>query len=99
MRPDVVVTDIRMPPTCTTEGLDAAVRIRREHADVAVLVLSQHVETRCARRLLEATSTSVGYLLKERVGDVDEFVDLVRQVAAGSVVIDPALAEGQLVRK
>jgi class 3 adenylate cyclase/CheY-like chemotaxis protein len=91
-RPDVAITDIRMPPTGTVEGLEAAVRIRREHPTVAVLVLSQHLENRCARRLLEIGSRSVGYLLKERVGDVDDFVDLVRRVANGEVVIDSALS-------
>jgi class 3 adenylate cyclase/CheY-like chemotaxis protein len=89
--PDVAITDIRMPPTGTTEGLEAAVRIRREHPTVAVLVLSQHLETRTAQRLLEIGSGSVGYLLKERAGDVDEFVELVRRVAAGEVVVDSVL--------
>ena len=91
MRPDVAITDIRMPPTGTLEGLEAAVQIRREHPTVAVLVLSQHLETGCAQRLLGTGSGSVGYLLKERAGDVDEFVDVVRRVADGEVVIDSAL--------
>jgi serine/threonine-protein kinase len=90
-QPDVAITDLRMPPTGTLEGLEAAVRIRREHPTVAVLVLSQHLETGCAQRLLATGSGSVGYLMKERAGDVDEFVDVVRRVAGGEVVIDSAL--------
>ena len=76
--PDVVITDVRMPPTHTTEGLDAARRIRSEHPDVGVLVLSQYVETHQADELLGTGSGRVGYLLKDRVADVGEFVDSVR---------------------
>jgi class 3 adenylate cyclase/CheY-like chemotaxis protein len=98
-RPDVAITDIRMPPTGTTDGLDAAVRIRREYPDVSVLVLSQHLENRWARRLLELGTGGVGYLLKERVGDIDEFVDIVRRVATGDVVIDPGITDAQVARR
>jgi class 3 adenylate cyclase len=93
-RPDLAISDIRMPPSHTVEGLDAAVRIRHEHPNVAVLVLSQHPEARFARRLLGLHTGGVGYLLKERVGDVAEFVELVRRVADGEVVIDPVLVRG-----
>jgi DNA-binding NarL/FixJ family response regulator len=87
--PDAVVTDIRMPPTGTTEGLDAAAEIRAERAGAPVLVLSQYVETRHVARLLEDGAGGVGYLLKDRVADGREFVDAVRRVAAGGSVIDP----------
>ena len=79
--PDVVITDIRMPPTHTTEGLAAAVQIRESHPKVAVLLLSQYVETTHALRLLERGAGRVGYLLKDRVSDVREFLDTVRRVA------------------
>jgi DNA-binding NarL/FixJ family response regulator len=91
-RPDVAITDVRMPPTNTLEGLEAAEKIRSEHPGVAVLLLSQHLESRYARRLMATGRGSVGYLLKERVGDVEEFAELVRRVAAGDTVMDPAIA-------
>jgi len=87
--PDLVVTDIRMPPTNTTEGLVAARRIRDEFQDVGVLVLSQYVEARHAVKLLEDAPERIGYLLKDRVSDVSEFVDAVRRVARGGSAIDP----------
>ena len=87
--PDVVVTDIRMPPTGTTEGLVAAQRIRKEHPGVGVLVLSQYVETRHAMKLLEETPERVGYLLKDRVSDLDDFIDAVGRIARGGSAIDP----------
>jgi DNA-binding NarL/FixJ family response regulator/class 3 adenylate cyclase len=87
--PDVVVTDIRMPPSHTTEGLEAARRIREEHPSVGVLVLSQYVEARHAMRLFRETPEGVGYLLKDRVADIGEFVDAVRRVARGGSAIDP----------
>lgn len=86
-RPDVAVVDIRMPPTHTVEGLRAAHEIRRRHPATAVLVLSQHLESRYAVELLEG-GRGVGYLLKERVGDVHEFAAAVRRVAAGGSAID-----------
>ena len=97
VRPDLVITDIRMPPTQTDEGLRAAATIRAEHPDVAVLVLSQHVEARGAAGLLDDHAAGVGYLLKERVGQLDEFVAACRAVAAGGRVVDPMVAE-QLVQ-
>ena len=97
--PDVVVTDIRMPPTNTGEGLVAAQRIRAEHPDVAVLVLSQYVETQHALRLLRDTPERVGYLLKDRVSDIDEFADAVRRIARGGSVIDPEVVAQLLGRR
>ncbi|WP_052665379.1 response regulator [Nitriliruptor alkaliphilus] len=87
-RPDAVILDIRMPPTFTTEGLDAARLIRREHPDVGVLLLSQYVETRHVARLL-TEGGAIGYLLKERVADAGELVDALHRVADGRSVIDP----------
>ncbi|MEU5382345.1 MULTISPECIES: response regulator transcription factor [Kitasatospora] len=87
--PDVVVADIRMPPTHTDEGVRAAVRIRTEHPSVGVLVLSQHVERGYAAQLLAAGAERVGYLLKDRVAEVDEFLDALERVGGGGTVIDP----------
>ena len=87
--PDAVVVDIRMPPTHTREGLDAAQRIRAEHPQVGVLVLSQYVEPHHAMQLLQDGAGGVGYLLKDRVADVAEVVDAVRRIAGGGSVIDP----------
>jgi len=86
--PDVVITDIRMPPTQTTEGLDAALRILEGEQDVGVLVLSQHLEPHFALQLLEQADCGVGYLLKDRVMDVAEFVRAVERVANGESVVD-----------
>jgi serine/threonine-protein kinase PknK len=91
-RPDLVLTDIRMPPTQTVEGLDAARTIREELPEIAVLVLSAHVEVEHAMTLL-AGGQGVGYLLKTRVVDVDDFLDSVRRVARGGSVIDPAIVQ------
>jgi len=96
--PDLVVTDIRMPPTGSTEGLVAAQRIRSEHPDVAVVVLSQYVETRHAIKLLQQTPEGVGYLLKDRVADIGEFVGTVKRVARGGSAIDPEVV-AQLLRR
>jgi len=96
--PDVVVTDIRMPPTNTSEGLLAAQRIRAEHPGVGVLVLSQYVETRQAVKLLQNAPQRVGYLLKDRVADIAEFTDAVRRIARGGSVIDPEVV-AQLLRR
>lgn len=90
-RPELVVLDIRMPPTHTTEGLHAAVDIRATTPDVAVLLLSQHVETRYAVDLITGSTGRVGYLLKDRVTAVDEFVDAARRVTRGGTVIDPTV--------
>jgi DNA-binding NarL/FixJ family response regulator/class 3 adenylate cyclase len=89
--PDVAVVDIRMPPTQTDEGLRAAQEIREKHPDVGVLVLSQHVEPAYAMELLAESAEGVGYLLKDRVSDVDEFAAAVRRVAEGGSALDPSL--------
>jgi len=86
--PDVAVVDVRMPPTNTTEGLEAAQRIRRERPGTAVLVLSQYIETRYAVELLRDDAAGVGYLLKDRVTRIDDLAEAVRRVAAGGSVID-----------
>ncbi len=88
-RPDVVILDIRMPPTQGTEGLDAALAIRDRQPTTAILLLSAHVETRHAIRLLRADAAGVGYLLKDRVMREADLLDAIRRVAAGGSVIDP----------
>ncbi|QWF24912.1 response regulator [Nocardioides sp. LMS-CY] len=101
--PDVVVTDIRMPPTHTDEGLRAAARIRAEHPEIAVMVLSAYVAEAYVPELLEAapdTATSgVGYLLKDRVGHVREFLDSLDRVAGGETVVDPQVVRQLLGRR
>jgi DNA-binding NarL/FixJ family response regulator len=87
--PDVVVVDIRMPPTHTTEGLRAALALRAAHPAVGVLVLSQYVETRYAAELLAGRCEGLGYLLKDRVADVSDFLEAVRRIAGGGTVLDP----------
>jgi len=91
-KPELVVTDIRMPPTHTTEGLDAAQVIRDEFPDTAILVLSAHVEVEHAMELL-ASGRSIGYLLKSRVTDVADFLDTLERIAKGASVVDPALVQ------
>lgn len=86
-RPDVVVTDVRMPPGYRDEGLVAALKLRRAHSGIAIMVLSQYVEPTAAAALIE-TAPGVGYLLKDRIGDVAEFVEAVERVAAGGVEVD-----------
>ena len=89
-RPDLVIADVRMPPTFTDEGLRAAVTLRGRHPGLAVLVLSQYVEQTYAMELLDSAGDGgVGYLLKDRIGDVRDFMDALAGVAAGSTVIDP----------
>jgi len=97
--PDVAITDIRMPPSHTDEGLRAAHEIRSELPDVGVLVLSQYVEQAYALDLLADNAAGVGYLLKDRVGDVDAFLDAVRRVAAGGSALDPEVVSQLLGRK
>ena len=98
--PDIVVTDIRMPPTHTDEGLRAAARIRAEHPEVAVLVLSAYVAEAYVPELLDSTpGGGVGYLLKDRVGHVREFLDSVSRVAAGETVVDPEVVRQLLGRR
>ena len=90
-KPDVAIIDIRMPPTHTDEGLQAAARIRERYPDVGVLVLSQYVEAEYATALLSERTEGTGYLLKDTVANVDEFTDAVRRVAAGGSALDPAV--------
>jgi DNA-binding NarL/FixJ family response regulator len=87
--PDVAVIDIRMPPTHTDEGLRAAQAIHRDHPDVGVLVFSQYIETKAAAELFATAPGGVGYLLKDRVADVSDFIDAITRVAAGGTVLDP----------
>ncbi|AGL18266.1 two-component system response regulator [Actinoplanes sp. N902-109] len=96
-RPDVVVADIRMPPTHTDEGLRAALEIRDRHPGTGVLVLSQYIETRYTAQLLAGNAAGVGYLLKERVADVAEFAAGLERVAAGGTALDPEVV-GRLLR-
>ncbi len=98
-RPDVAIVDIRMPPTHTDEGLKAVEAIRAEHGTkVGVLVLSQYVETTFALRLLDDGAGGVGYLLKDRVEDLEDFADAIRRIARGGSVIDPEVV-AQLIRR
>ena len=98
-RPDVTILDVRMPPTHTTEGLEAARQIRRTYPRIAILVLSQYVETRYAVDLLREDPSGVGYLLKDRVTRVADLADAVRRVAAGGSVIDPEVVARLLGRQ
>ena len=97
--PDAVLTDIRMPPTHTSEGIQAAKKIRSEHPGIGVLVLSQYSEEEYAYDLLKDGAEGLGYLLKERIGDVDELVRALHAVAKGGSVLDPRVVEGLISRK
>jgi DNA-binding NarL/FixJ family response regulator len=97
--PDVVIVDIRLPPTHTDEGLQAALDIRAEHPDVSVLVLSQYIEVGLAMKLLSDSAEGVGYLLKDRITDVDDFVAAVKRVADGGSAIDPKIVSTLLARE
>ena len=98
-RPDAVLTDIRMPPTNTTEGIDAARKIREQHPDVGVVVLSQYAEEDYAYELLKDGAGGLGYLLKERVADLGEVVRALNEVAKGGSVLDPRVVEALVARK
>ena len=98
-RPDAVLTDIRMPPTFTTEGIDAAKRIRASFPGTGVVVLSQYVEEDYAIELLSEGVAGLGYLLKERVSEIDELVRALQDVARGGSALDPKVVEGLLARK
>ena len=98
-KPDLAVVDVRMPPTHTDEGIRAALVIRREHPDVALMVLSQYVEERYATDLLSVATASVGYLLKDRVAQVTDFLDALRRVAAGGTALDPEVVAQLMVRR
>ena len=98
-QPDAVIADVRMPPAYTDEGIKAALVIRQQWPQVAVLVLSQYVEERYAADLLSANTSRVGYLLKDRVADVAEFVAALRRVADGGTALDPAVVAQLLLRR
>lgn len=98
LRPDAAVVDIRMPPSHQTEGIDAARQIRREHPDIGVVVLSQYINAIYAFELFQEGTTGLAYLLKDRVGDVDELRRAVVTVSAGGSVIDPTVVETMLAR-
>ncbi|HEU5427250.1 MAG TPA: response regulator transcription factor [Actinocrinis sp.] len=98
-RPDVAVVDVRMPPGHSDEGVRAAMVIRRSWPEVAVLLLSQYVEERYAADLLATNTAAVGYLLKDRVADVTEFIDALERVAAGGTALDPEVVSQLLLRR
>ena len=97
-QPDVAIVDIRMPPNHTLEGLEAAKIIRARYPAVGVLVLSQFVEPHYALQLIDNAEQGAGYLLKDRVGDIEELADAVRQIAAGRLIVDPAVVSQLLNR-
>lgn len=98
-RPDLAVVDVRMPPGFTDEGVRAALAIRQKWPSTAVLLLSQYVEERYAADLLAANTSGVGYLLKQRVADVEEFIEALRRVADGGTALDPQVVAQLLVRR
>jgi DNA-binding NarL/FixJ family response regulator len=98
-KPDVAVTDIRMPPTQTDEGLRAAQQIRAEMPEIGVMVLSQHIDEGYALELLQGSAEGVGYLLKDRVADIDAFLDALRRVGARGSVLDPEVVAQLLGRR
>jgi DNA-binding NarL/FixJ family response regulator len=98
-RPDVAIVDIRMPPTHTDEGLRAAHELRRRHPGIAIVILSQYVEAGIATRLLAEDPAGLGYLLKDRVGAADEFVDTLERVMEGGSALDPQIVSGLLGRE
>jgi DNA-binding NarL/FixJ family response regulator len=92
-QPEVAIVDIRMPPTHTDEGLRAAAEIRARHPEIGIVILSQHVEVGTATRLLAENPERLGYLLKDRVGDIDEFAGTLRRVVAGGSALDPQIVD------
>ncbi len=98
-RPDLAVVDVRMPPDFTDEGVRAALEIRERWPDTAVLMLSQYVEERYAANLLASNTSGIGYLLKQRVADVEEFIEALRRVADGGTALDPQVVAQLLVRR
>jgi len=98
-KPEVAIIDVRLPPTFTDEGLQAAIAARAQMPGLPVLMLSQHVEPMYAHELLSAPDGGVGYLLKDRISDVDEFIDAVRRVAGGGTAMDPEVISQLLVRR
>jgi DNA-binding NarL/FixJ family response regulator len=99
LKPEAVLTDIRMPPTNTTEGIDAAKRIRQEHPEIGVVVLSQYAEEEYAYDLLKDGAAGLGYLLKERVSDLEEVVRALNEVSKGGSVLDPKVVEALVAAK
>lgn len=97
-RPDLVVVDVRMPPTFTSEGIVAALKVRDERPETAVMVLSQYVEEQYATELVASRTKGVGYLLKDRVADTGDFVAALREVAGGGTVLDPEVVTQLLTR-
>ena len=97
-RPDLVLVDVRMPPTFTSEGIRAALVVREQHPDTAVMVLSQYVEEQYATELLSARPTGVGYLLKDRVADTSDFIAALHEVRGGGTVLDPEVVSQLLIR-
>lgn len=97
-QPDTLVVDIRMPPTFQVEGLELALAVRQQSPDTAILVLSQHIETRYAVELLEGGAAGIGYLLKDRVTEVDSFLDALNRVAAGESALDPEVVSRLIQR-
>ena len=97
--PDLVIVDIRLPPTHTDEGIQAAIHIRAHHPQVAVLVLSQYVELGLAMQLLAQSAEGIGYLLKDRIGNVNEFIGAVHRVAGGGSAIDPKIVSTLMQRR
>ncbi len=98
-RPDLSIVDVRMPPTHTDEGIRASVELRADHPDAKILVLSQYVEERYAKELLADGRGGVGYLLKERIADVSEFIDAVERVANGGTALDPEVVAQLFARR
>lgn len=98
-QPQVAIVDVRMPPGFSDEGLRAAVELRRRHPDVGVLVLSQYVEEPAAQELLATGASGIGYLLKDRVADVSDFIDAVRRVARGGTALDPEVVAQVMARR
>src|SRR5205823_8564223 len=97
--PDVAIVDIRMPPTHTDEGLSAAKEMREQHPATSVLILSQYLVSEYAMELLSESAEGVGYLLKDRVADIDEFAGAVRRVAEGGSALDPAIVSRMVGRR
>ena len=98
-RPDVAIVDVRMPPTNSDDGLRAAIRLRAERPELGILMLSQYVEPEYAQALLADNAAGIGYLLKDRVADVERFLDAVRRVAAGGSALDPEVVQHLVARK
>jgi DNA-binding NarL/FixJ family response regulator len=97
--PDVAIVDLRMPPTHTDEGLQAALTLRGRHPGMGVMVLSQHVDVEIAMKLLDRGTEGVGYMLKDRVADIDDFADALRRLAGGGSALDPSIVSQLLAKR